>query len=517
MDSENMCVDIEDGVGMEVINFDLGEMDLKYSALREIYLGAKYSLVISDFARNNIEESHKIVLEKIEEGTRIYGVNTGFGKLVTKDIDKSDLPELQRRLILSHSTAVGDICTTKVINLFNVLKLHSLSKGFCGISYQTVSKLVHLINLGWLPQIPEKGSVGACGDLAPMAQWAATWLGYGQVSIKNKIMSSEEGLKICSVEKLSLEPKDGLSIINGTQYSQALALSSLFKLEQSFSNYLLACALSIEAVSNNISFLDSHVQNMHPHKTQVEVAAKLRSLVNYDHREINSADEQDPYSIRCIPQVVGACLNNIKNAKEQILQEANSVTDNPIVDMKNRRLLSGGNFHGQYIAYAADSIAVAIAELGSISERRIACMVGGDVPELEKFLIKNAGLNSGFMIMHVTARALVSENKHLANPLSTDSIPTSANQEDHVSMSTNAVLRLERMIDNLNIIIAIESLCAVQALSLRGKTVQNISLEKFNRKLIDNIGFFEEDRYMGGIIEKVCELIETEELLGELF
>jgi histidine ammonia-lyase len=460
---------------------------------------------------DKITASEKTVADIILKNKTVYGINTGFGSLANTKIDTDNLLILQRSIVLSHAAGVGELFSDETVRLILALKINSLARGFSGVRLQTIDALIRLFNHKIYPCIPSQGSVGASGDLAPLAHMSAILLGVGEARFQNQIISAEKALELIGLKPLELAPKEGLALLNGTQVSTALALQGLFAAENLFHSAITTGAMSVDATLSSIKPFDERIQNVRGHKTQIYVAHLLRELlsdseISQSHPNCNKI--QDPYSLRCQPQVMGACLGQIYFAKNVLETEANAVSDNPLVFSDENEIISGGNFHAEPVAMAADNLALCIAEIGSLSERRIAVMVdpkfNGDLPA---FLVKNPGVNSGFMIAQVTAAALASENKSLAHPASIDSIPTSANQEDHVSMATYAARRLLPMTENTAGIIAIELLAACQGIDFRRPLKTSKKLEKVFSLMREQVDFYESDRFFAPDIAAARKLV----------
>ncbi|RAC79332.1 histidine ammonia-lyase, partial [Burkholderia multivorans] len=388
-----------------------------------------------------IDAGAKAVSDIAAKGEPAYGINTGFGRLASTHIPHDQLELLQKNLVLSHAVGVGEPMARSSVRLLIALKLSSLGRGHSGIRREVMDALIKLFNADVLPLIPVKGSVGASGDLAPLAHMSAVLLGVGEVFIRGERASALDGLRVAGLAPLTLQAKEGLALLNGTQASTALALDNLFAIEDLYRTALVAGALSVDAAAAYRELLEG-------------------SAINLSHRDCGKV--QDPYSLRCQPQVMGACLDQMRHAADVLLVEANAVSDNPLIFPDTGEVLSGGNFHAEPVAFAADNLALAAAEIGALAERRIALLIDATLSGLPPFLVKDGGVNSGFMIAHVTAAALASENKTLAHPASVDSLPTSANQEDHVSMATFAARKLADIADNTKHILAIELLAAAQ-------------------------------------------------------
>ena len=478
----------------------------------------KLQIVVDPKLETNVEKSSEIVQKSAEGDLPVYGVNTGFGKLANKIIPSEDREQLQKNLVLSHCAGIGEPLPEDVTRLMMVLKIVSLSLGASGVKWTTIKQIERIINSGIVPEIPHQGSVGASGDLAPLAHMAAVMIGEGFAFYNGEKLSGFEALKRAGIEPITLGPKEGLALLNGTQFSTACALASLLDAWRSVLNSIVISSLSTDAIMGSTSPLLPQIHELRGHKGQIFVASKMRelmdgSVIRESHRE-NDQRVQDPYCIRCQPQVLGASLDILKNASVTIDIETKAVTDNPLVLVDENRIVSGGNFHAEPIGFAADQIALALAEIGSISQRRIALMVDPTLSyDLPPFLTDDAGLNSGFMIAEVTSAALMSENKHLANPCVTDSTPTSANQEDHVSMSAHGAYRLFKMNKNLNSIFGIELLCAAQGVESRQPLKTSPLLQKAVDELRKHVPRLNEDRFVANDINNVSNLLDKKNIL----
>lgn len=451
----------------------------------------------------------------------VYGLNTGFGLLARKRIPRDQIGALQRNLVLSHAAGTGPLLADEIVRLVLVLKIASLVQGYSGVRVETVRALAALLEHEVYPCIPAKGSVGASGDLAPLAHLSAALLGVGHVRVAGRIIPAALGLKRAGLKPLALGPKEGLALLNGTQVSTALALSGLMQIESVFAAALASGALSIDALKGSDAPFDARIHALRRQPGQIQVAATLRRLLAGSKIRASHFDcdrVQDPYSLRCQPQVMGACLDLMRTVADTLVREANSVTDNPLVFPDDDSVCSGGNFHAEPIAFAADQLALAVAEIAAIAERRIALLVDPTMSGLPAFLVKESGLNSGFMVAQVTAAALVSENKMLAHPASVDSIPTSANQEDHVSMATHAARRLTEMADNAAAVIGIELLAAVQGIEFHRPLRSSAALERIIATVRGKVRHYAADRFFAPDIEAAKKLVTSgmfRELLGE--
>jgi len=494
---------------MYELNLTPGTLTL--AQLRRVFL-EPVKLSLDTACYESIEQSAATVSQVIEENRVVYGINTGFGLLANTRISTEDLELLQRSIVLSHAAGVGQAMQPSTVRLLMVLKINSLARGFSGIRREVIEALITLINAEVYPCIPEKGSVGASGDLAPLAHMSTVLLGEGEVIYKGERISGAAGLKVAGLGPITLAPKEGLALLNGTQASTAFALQGLFSAEDLYAAATVAGALSVEAALGSRRPFDDRVHQVRGHKTQIDAAIAYRHLLQ-ERSEIGDSHQgcekvQDPYSLRCQPQVMGACLQQIRQAADVLLVEANSVSDNPLVFADDNDIISGGNFHAEPVAMAADNLALAIAEIGALSERRMALLIDTGLSKLPPFLVDNGGVNSGFMIAQVTGAALASENKTLAHPASVDSLPTSANQEDHVSMATFAARRLRDMSENTAGILAVELLAACQGIDFRAPLQPSEPLQKAHSQLRAEVTFYDKDRYFAPDIERAQRLIQ---------
>ncbi|AHF77214.1 Histidine ammonia-lyase [Sodalis praecaptivus] len=473
-----------------------GEVDLP--ALRAIYQG-EVELSLDERAWDAIRNAQHTVGRILDSGAVVYGINTGFGKLAQTRIPADRLAELQRNLVLSHSVGIGDWLADAVVRLVMAGKIISLARGHSGIRPEVVQALLALYNAGVMPCIPEKGSVGASGDLAPLAHLSLMLLGEGQVRVDGKLMAATDGLTLAGLAPVELAPKEGLALLNGTQVSTALALAGLFEAERAFAAGLVSGALSLEAIKGSVKPFDARIHQARGQQGQIAVAAAVSALLDGSEIVVSHANcgrVQDPYSIRCVPQVMGACLDNLHYAARTLTIEANAASDNPLVFTDTGDVISGGNFHAEPVAFAADIIALAVAEIGAISERRLALLLDTGLSGLPPFLVRDGGVNSGFMIAQVTAAALASENKSLAHPGSVDSLPTSANQEDHVSMATYAARRLGDMCFNTAVVVGIEAMAAAQGIDFNRPLQSSALMESQLAAIRQRVAFLERDRLM---------------------
>ncbi len=470
------------------------------------------SVVLEATAGPAIEAAAALVAKAAAGSEAVYGVNTGFGKLASVRIDPADTATLQRNLILSHCCGVGEVLDQPTTRLMMALKLISVGRGASGIRWQTVQLLQDLIAKGVTPVIPAQGSVGASGDLAPLAHMAATLIGAGEAVFDGQRLPSAEALARAGLAPVTLGPKEGLGLINGTQFSTAAALAGLFQAQRLAAAAVAVSCLSTDAIMGSTAPLHPAIHALRGHAGQIRVAAAMRdamqgSEIRESHRD-GDTRVQDPYCIRCQPQVTGAALDLLGFAGRNLEIEANAVSDNPLVLLDAELIVSGGNFHAEPVAFAADMIALAVSEIGAIAQRRVALMVDPTLSfDLPPFLTPEPGLNSGLMIAEVTTAALMSENKHLANPCSTDSTPTSANQEDHVSMAAHGARRLVRMTQNLSVILGVELLCAAQGIEFRAPLKTSPGLARALAALRRQVPRLEQDRYMADDINLAASLV----------
>lgn len=478
---------------------------------RAIYRGARARLdPACDAAVARGAEAIERILAR---GEPVYGINTGFGKLASVRIADDELAVLQRNIVLSHAAGVGEPMPGAIVRLMMALKLVSLGRGASGIRPDTLALLGAMLEQGLLPVIPAQGSVGASGDLAPLSHMAAAMIGTGEIMVGGKIMPAAEALQSAGLSPVELGPKEGLALLNGTQFSTAYALAGLFEAETAFRAALVTGALSTEAAKGTDAPFDPRIHALRPHPGQIAVADALRTLMNgsairASHR-VDDPRVQDPYCLRCQPQVMGAAFDVLTNAARTLEIEADSVSDNPLIFADTLEALSGGNFHAEPVAFAADMIAMAICEIGSIAERRVAMLVDPALSNLPAFLTPRPGLNSGFMIPQVTAAALVSENKQLAHPASVDSIPTSANQEDHVSMAAHGARRLGRMAENLHSVLSIELLAAAQGCDFHAPLTSSEALEAVRAQLRALVPTLKDDRHFHPDIAVAAGLVRS--------
>jgi histidine ammonia-lyase len=468
-------------------------------------------LVMDPQALPGVRASAAVVAAAAAGDVPVYGVNTGFGKLASTRISEADLATLQLNLIRSHSVGVGEPLAPAVVRLMLATKAASLARGYSGVRPVVIDTLLAVHNAGLVPCVPSQGSVGASGDLAPLAHMTLALMGEGEFLVDGQRQPAAKLLRAQGIAPLQLQAKEGLALINGTQTSTALALHALFSFEPVLEAALVVGALTVDAARGSDGPFDPRIHALRGQPGQIDVARYYRCLlagsaIRQSHLEGDDR-VQDPYCLRCQPQVVGACLDQLRHAALVLLREANAVTDNPLVFAEDGAMISGGNFHAEPVALACDAMACAIAEVGAIAERRIAMLIDSSVSRLPPFLTANAGLNSGFMIAHVTAAALASENKSMAHPASVDSLPTSANQEDHVSMATFAARRLQAMIANVAHILAIELLAAAQGIEFLRPMASSPTLEAAHALLRAQCPAMMQDRYLAPDIESASTLV----------
>jgi len=482
---------------------------------QRVYGGASARLDPACFPA--VERSAATIERVVNKGAPVYGVNTGFGKLASVRIEIADLERLQRNIVLSHSAGVGDPMPPAIVRLMMALKLASLGIGASGVRLETLQLLEAMLTRKLLPVVPAQGSVGASGDLAPLAHMSAAMIGVGDILVDGVALPASEALASAGLKPVTLGPKEGLALLNGTQFSTAYALAGVFEAEQLFGHALISGALSTEAAKGSDTPFDERIHRLRGHRGQIESATALSQLmsgsaIRASHRD-NDARVQDPYCLRCQPQVMGASLDLLRHAARTLEIEANSVSDNPLVFAEDDAVLSGGNFHAEPVAFAADIIALALCEIGSLAERRVAMLVDPALSGLPAFLTPRPGLNSGFMLAQVTAAALVSENKQRAYPASVDSIPTSANQEDHVSMAAHGARRLLPMAANVDAVIAIELLAAVQGCDFHAPLSSSNVLEQVRQQVRALSPALEDDRYLHADMRAALTLLQSRRLL----
>ena len=482
---------------------------------RAIYRGAPVTL--SRGHEQRVAASAAAVTRILAKGVPVYGINTGFGKLATTRIDGADLAMLQRNIVLSHAAGVGSTLPKPVARLMLALKLTNLAQGASGVRLDVIQLLSAMLERNLIPAIPSQGSVGASGDLAPLAHMAAAMIGVGSILSDDGMMPAEQALAAAGLTPLELGPKEGLALLNGTQFSTACALAGLFETESLFHAGLITGALSTDAARGSDTPFDPRIHRLRRHSGQAETAAALLRLmagsaIRASHLS-GDPKVQDPYCLRCQPQVMGAALNILRQCATTLCDEANGVSDNPLIFPESDEALSGGNFHAEPVAFAADIIALAICEIGSLAERRVAMLIDPALSGLPAFLTPRPGLNSGFMIPQVTAAALVSENKQKAYPASVDSIPTSANQEDHVSMAAHGARRLLGMAENLSDILGIELLAAAQGCDFHTGLRSSPILENVRALVRAQVPTMEGDRHFKPDLDAAIALIRRHDVV----
>ncbi|RKR14217.1 histidine ammonia-lyase [Maribacter vaceletii] len=472
--------------------------------------------VISSEQRNKIKECAKKVTSIVNKGEAVYGINTGFGPLCTTKISKEETQILQTNILKSHSVGVGKPIATKIAKLMLILKAQSLTKGFSGIAETTIDRILWLINNDIIPVVPSQGSVGASGDLAPLSHLFLPLIGLGKVEFNEETMQTSELFQSKNIKPIELGPKEGLALINGTQFIAAHAVKVVGKLQSCLSQADIIGAMMIEGLQGSIKPFYKELHELRPFKGNIHVASRVKSLLHgseimEDH--IDCERVQDPYSLRCIPQVHGASRNAWLHLKELVETELNSVTDNPII-IDEKLTISGGNFHGQPLAMALDYACLAASEIGNISDRRIYLALEGNSPGVPKLLMEDTGINSGYMILQYTTAALASENKGLCFPSSADSIPTSLGQEDHVSMGSIGGRKALQVIENVEKILAIELLTAAQAFEFRKPMKSGILLDEIHKELRTKVSFADKDRVFSDDIEKGIQMIQNKTIIN---
>jgi len=493
-----------------------------YDAWFAIYRGETPTL--DPACADAIVASAAAVARIVARGDPVYGINTGFGKLASVRIDAVDLATLQRNIVLSHAAGVGDAMPVPIARLMIALKLASLAQGASGVQPATVALLEAMLAKGITPVVPAQGSVGASGDLAPLAHMTAAMIGVGEMIVGDRIVPAAQALSDAGLEPLTLGPKEGLALLNGTQFSTAYALAGLFEAERLYRSALVTGIVSTEAAKGSDAPFDPRIHALRGHRGQIDTADALRAMmqdsaIRASHRE-DDVRVQDPYCLRCQPQVMGAILDLLRQAATTLVTEANGVSDNPLifpgVDGAGDEALSGGNFHAEPVAFAADMIAMALCEIGSLSERRIAMLVDPALSGLPAFLTPKPGLNSGFMIPQVTAAALVSENKQRAYPASVDSIPTSANQEDHVSMAAHGARRLIAMAANVDAVLGIELLAGAQGCDFHAPLTSSVPVERVRGLVRAHVPTLTDDRHMAPDMAGATALVVSGALLDQV-
>jgi histidine ammonia-lyase len=493
------------------------ELGKKKITLEEVHAIAtqKIRVSLSAGAKSRIAKANAFLKKKAASGEVIYGVNTGFGILSNVKIENRDLAQLQLNLLRSHAVGTGTPLSIEKVRAMVLLRAATLTQGHSGVSVALVEALLSLLNNDITPWIPEQGSVGASGDLSPLAHLALVLVGEGKAYVNGKLMSGAKALAAKDVKAITLGPKEGLALINGTQFMAALSVFAILESEQLLRMANLSAAMTLEALRGTPTAFDAKIQAVRPHPGQIEVAKTMRDLLSKPRRsEISKSHEgcekvQDPYSLRCIPQVHGACLETIRFVRETVEREINSVTDNPLVFVEENEVLSGGNFHGQYLAMGMDYLSIAMAEIASISEQRIEKLINPAISDLPAFLMKKSGINSGFMIVQVAAASIVSENKTLCHPASVDTIPTSADKEDHVSMGAWAARKALLVVQNTRRVLSMELMSGTQGIDLLRPLKTTVELEKLHAIVRKKVPYFTEDAPFYEAIESLVEISYT--------
>ena len=502
---------------MDKIIIKAGE--LRLAELRAIFT-KHIPIELDSSAYENMAKSEALVTDVIDSGKTVYGINTGFGELAKISISSDKLSELQRNLVLSHATGVGNFLSDAIVRLILVLKINALAQGHSGVRRDIVDFLLYLYNSEIYPCIPEKGSVGASGDLPPLAHMALPMLGVGRVRVNGEVHLVKDVQQKFGIKNIELAPKEGLALLNGTQVTTALALRGLFMAEENFAGATVAGALAIDAVRGSDAPFNRKIHEVRRQKGQIAIADIYRDLLKNSEIRKSHKDGcdkvQDPYSLRCQPQVMGACLDQIRHSAGILEREANAVTDNPLIFSDSEEVFSGGNFHAEPVGFAADGLAIAVAEIGAMSERRIAMLIDSKISGLPPFLVQDAGMNSGFMIAHVTAAALASENKSLSFPSVVDSLPTSANQEDHVSMATYGARRLIDMVKNTANIVGIELIAAVQGVEFHAPLKTSPKLQKVMKLVRKQVDPYNKDHYFAPDIRRAANLVRRSDIFVKM-
>ncbi len=501
----------------EYIDFHYGEDELTIGKALDLARGLNKG-VLTEAVRDKVKQNRKVVEQIVHKQKIVYGINTGFGPLCTTLIGEEDTKKLQYNLLMSHSVGVGNCIDKEIARLMMILKVHALCKGFSGIAVETVERIMWHIENDVIPCVPEQGSVGASGDLAPLSHLFLPLIGMGNVWYNNEVKPMSEVLHLFDLQPAELGPKEGLALINGTQFMSAHAIILLEKFQNCLDHADIIAAINHEAMLGSVKCFDKELHELRPYSGSVYVAKRMRTFLKNSeivksHRNCHRV--QDPYSLRCIPQVHGASRNAWLHLKETILIEINSVTDNPIIFSEDKTI-SGGHFHGQPIALPIDYAGLAAAELGNISDRRVYLSMMESVPGLPKLLMSHTGLNSGFMILQYTTAALASENKTLCFPASADSIPTSLGQEDHVSMGSISVRKSLKIIENLEKILAIELITAAQGFDFRKPLKSGVLIDEAHKLIREHISFADTDRIFSNDIEKSISLIQSKQIIKHL-
>lgn len=503
-----------------MIEYFLDGKSLTIDQIYEISVAKKGDIKVSitEDSKKEILRSRAYVDEIVNIGAPVYGINTGFGALSSKHIAKEDLSKLQYNLIRSHCTGVGAPFSRLTTRAVMLLRANCLASGFSGVSIEAIELLLDFINEDITPIVPEKGSVGASGDLAPLSHIALALIGEGDVIYQSKQVKSDFAIDCINKKPVLLKAKDGLALINGTAVMAALGSLALYESIRMMKIADIATALTLEAVRGTKRAYDEDISSLKPQPGQIEVSNNLTKLLAEESQIANSHTDcgkvQDPYSLRCVPQVHGAIRQTIQHAQDVLNVEINSVTDNPLIFVDKKKVVSGGNFHGQAIAFCMDYLAMGLSEIASISERRVEKMMNPTFSDLPAFLIKESGLNSGLMIAHVTMAALASENKYLCHPASIDSIPTSTDKEDHVSMGVTSGRKLHEVVKNVKNCLAIEFLCNTQGVDLLAPLKTNSALQEVHKLIRSHVKTIDEDRVFSTDIENITKLVSNFEILN---
>ncbi|NDH09097.1 MAG: histidine ammonia-lyase [Gammaproteobacteria bacterium] len=478
------------------------------------------SIHLNHDAFQRIEKARALVQQLAGGEQSVYGINTGFGKLAHKKIPNADLCLLQKNLILSHAVGVGELLSQETVQLLMLLKINSLARGYSGVSKELIQYLVMFYNLRIIPLIPSQGSVGASGDLAPLAYLGLAMMGQGQVYYQGQVLDAAKALKLANLQPYSFQEKEGLSLLNGTQVSCAIAIISLLKHQRNFCLAVLTGACSLDAAAGNLHAFHLKIAELKNSPGAIQFSNVFNQLLENSQISTDphlSRRIQDPYCLRCQPQVMGSILDGLTDIEKYLIREANAVSDNPLILLEEQQCISGGNFHAEQVALCADQLSILGAEMGALSERRTAFLLDSHMSGLPAFLVEHSGLNSGFMVAQVTAAALASENKTYAHPASVDSIPTSANQEDHVSMAPFAGLKSLKIAENVLHIIAIEMLAACQGIDFRMPLTTSGLLQIYHQKIRQKIKFYQKDRYLGQDIKEAVQLMQSYPFYGMLY
>ncbi len=491
------------------IQIDGNQLTLE-AALKVVY--QKTPVQLTPAARERIQKGREVILKSLEKGKPIYGINTGFGKLSDVRISREHLDELQTNLVKSHACGMGKPISPEAVRAILLLKVNTLAKGYSGVRQEIVDLLIEMLNRNLLPVIPEQGSVGASGDLAPLAHLALVCIGEGQALYEGKVYPGHEALALADLTPVKLQAKEGLALLNGTHFMAGLGMLNWHRAKTLANSADVIGAMTTEAVLGTPVAFDERIQSARGYRGQLESARRLRKMMlNSPIREshVGCSRVQDPYSIRCMPQVHGAIQDNLEHIERILSIEINAATDNPLVFIEQEEILSGGNFHGQPLAIAMDLLSIVMAQLANMSERRIALMMDSSLSDLPAFLAPESGLNSGFMIAQVAAASLASENKVLSHPASVDSIPTSANKEDFVSMGAQAAVKAQKVLENTAHILAIELICACQSLDLRKPLQPGPASTRVLKKVRQYVPFLQQDQVLAEFIPEIKKMIES--------